>query len=386
VGRPRLTRNANARKDKHMTAEPVRVGVVGCGAISGVYFQNMKTFDVLDVAACADLDMTRAEAAAKEHGVPRACTTEELLADPEIEVVLNLTVPAAHAAVGRAAVEAGKSVYNEKPLTIARDEGRMLLEAARKKKVLVGCAPDTFLGGGHQTCRKLIDEGQIGEPVAATAFMMSPGVESWHPNPEFYYKVGGGPMFDMGPYYLTDLVMLLGPIRRVSGATCKGRAERVATCEAKKGLRITVDVPTHVAGVMDFENGAVGTIIMSFDVWGAHLPSIEIYGTEGSLSVPDPNGFGGTVRLCRAGEDGWTDVPLTHGYAGNGRGVGLADLAVALRTGRPHRASGGLAYHVLDAMHAFHDASDLGKHVVLTSGVDRPAALPVGLADGDLDE
>ena len=365
--------------------EKTKIGIVGCGAISGIYFQAGKTFEALDVVACADIIRERAEAKAAEHGC-KAVTVEELLADPEVRIVVNLTVPDAHAPIAQAAVEAGKCVHNEKPLTITRAEGRKLLETAKAKGVLVGCAPDTFMGAGLQTCRKLIDDGVIGEPVAATAFMMCHGHETWHPNPEFYYKPGGGPMFDMGPYYLTALVNSIGPVRRVTSCTKITFPERLITSQPYCGKRVIVEVPTHVAGVMDFANGAIGTIIMTFDVWAAELPRIEIYGTEGSLSVPDPNCFGGPVRVRRAGASQWEEVPLTHGYAENSRGIGVADMAYALRSGRLHRASGELAYHILDVMHAFHDASREGKHIELESTCSQPASLPLGLAHGTLDE
>lgn len=364
---------------------PTKVGIIGCGNISGIYFKAGTTFEMLDIVAAADLVHDRAQAKADEHGCG-ALTVEDILANPEIEIILNLTIPNAHAEVAQAAVEAGKSVYNEKPLTITREEGRKLLKTAEANGVLVGCAPDTFMGGGIQTCRKLIDDGVIGEPIGATAFMMCHGHESWHPDPEFYYKVGGGPMFDMGPYYLTALVNLIGPVRRVTGSTRITFPERLISSQPKNGTVVTVDVPTHVAGIMDFENGAVGTIITSFDVWGAELPRIEIYGTEGSLSVPDPNTFGGPVRVKHGREKEWVDIPLTHGYAENSRGVGVADMAYALRSGRKHRASGELAFHVLDLMHCFHDASDQGRHVQPESTCERPTALPVGLEHGKLDE
>ena len=369
-----------------MNGKPVKVGLIGCGNICNVYFKNCKTLEAVEIVACADLIPERAAAKAAEHGIPRACSVAELLADPEIEIVLNLTIPKAHFEVNAKALEAGKSAYCEKPLAVLREDGRKTLELAAKRKLRVGCAPDTFMGGGIQTCRKLIDDGAIGQPVAATAFMTNHGHESWHPDPEFFYKAGGGPMFDMGPYYLTALVNLIGPVRRVAGSTRVTFAERTITSKPKYGQKITVDVPTHVAGILDFENGAIGTIITTFDVWKAQLPRIEIYGTEGSLSVPDPNGFGGTVRVARAGEKEWREVPLTHGYAENSRGVGVADMATALRTGRPHRASGAMAYHVLDIMWAIHEASDQGKSIELASGCPRPASMPVGLAPGKLDD
>jgi len=335
--------------------------------------------------ACADLIPERAQAKAATYGC-RACTPEEILADPEIEIVLNLTIPKAHASVALKALGAGKSAYNEKPLAITREDGRQMLDLAQRMQVRVGGAPDTFLGGGIQTCRKLIDDGWIGEPVAATAFMMCHGHESWHPDPEFYYKVGGGPMFDMGPYYLTALVNLMGPVRRVTGSARITFAQRLITSEPKYGTVIDVDVPTHVAGVLDFQSGAVGTIITTFDVWAAELPRIEIYGTEGSLSVPDPNTFGGPVRVRRRDQKEWMEVPLTHGYAENSRGLGVADLAYALRAGRPARASGELTYHVLDIMHAIHDASREGRHITLASTCQRPAPLPLGLPEDKLDQ
>ncbi len=362
-----------------------KVGVIGCGNISSIYLEVGQTFEMMEIAAVADLIPERAQAQAAKYHIPRACPVDELLADPEIQIVINLTIPNAHAEIGLRAVQAGKSVYNEKPLTILREDGRKLLETARANGVRVGGAPDTFLGGGLQTCRKLIDDGVIGQPVAATAFMLCHGHESWHPAPEFYYKAGGGPMFDMGPYYLTALVALMGPVRRVTGSARITFPERTITSQPLQGKRIEVDVPTHVAGVLDFASGAIATIVTSFDVWAAEVPRIEIYGTQGSLSVPDPNGFGGPVRVRRAGASEWSEIPLTHGYARNSRSLGAADMACGLRSGRPHRASGEMAYHVLDIMHAIHDASQSGYHVNLTSTCQRPEALPVGLKDGKLD-
>ncbi len=362
-----------------MTDKLVKIGVVGCGNISGIYLKNAPRFGNIEVAAVADLDTARASAKAAEYGVPKVCSVPELLADPEIDIVLNLTIPGAHADIGLAAVEAGKSVYNEKPLTIRREDAARMLEIARANGVLVGGAPDTFLGAGLQTCRQLIDEGLIGTPVAATAFMTGHGHESWHPDPEFYYKVGGGPLFDMGPYYLTALVALVGGVRRVTGSTRITFAERTITSKPKHGQTIKVDVPTHITGVLDFASGAVGTLIMSFDVWKANLPYIEIYGSEGTMSVPDPNTFGGAVRVYRPDWQEWREMPIRRPFADNSRGLGVADMARALREGANgvmHRANGQLAYHVLDIMHAVHEASDSGRHVELTSAPERPAPLP----------
>jgi len=364
----------------------VKVGVIGCGNISGIYLKNLcERFTGVAVKAVADLDPKRAAAAAGKYKGIRACAVRQLLADKSIHIVLNLTVPQAHYEVAMAAVKAGKSVYNEKPLTLSREQGQQLLAAAKKNKVLVGGAPDTFLGGGVQTCRKLIDDGWIGKPIAATAFMTSHGVETWHANPEFYYKSGGGPMFDMGPYYLTALVYLMGPVRRVTGSTQMTFPTRLITSQPFAGKVIDVEVPTHVVGVLDFAAGAVGTIITSFDVWAANLPRIEIYGAAGTLSVPDPNTFGGPVRVKRADAKEWTEIPLSHGHEVNSRGLGVADMARALQTRRAHRANGELCYHVLDIMHAIHDAAAKGRHVRLASKVERPAALPMGLADGQVD-
>jgi len=365
----------------------VKVGIVGCGNISGIYLKNCtQTFEILEVAACADLIPERAEAKAEEFNIPKACSVEELLADPEIQIVLNLTIPKAHAEVCIAALEAGKNVYVEKPLAVTREDGKKILELAKAKDLLVGNAPDTFLGAGLQTCRKLIDDGWIGEPVAATAFMTNHGHESWHPDPEFYYEVGGGPMFDMGPYYLTALVSLVGPIKRVTGSARISFPERVITSQPKYGKRVKVETPTHIAGVFDFENGAVGTIITSFDIWSAQLPWIEIYGSEGSLRVPDPNTFGGPVFVRRRDAKAWTEIPLTHGYAENSRGIGVADMAYALSSGRAHRANGEMAYHVLDVMHGFLEASEDEAHYDVASSCTRPAALPLDLPHGQLDK
>jgi len=362
----------------------LKVGIIGCGNIMGAYVKGCRAFEILEVAACADLVQDIAVARAAEFEIPRALTVEALLADPTIEIVINLTVPKAHAEVSLAAIAAGKHVHSEKPLAVTRKDGRRILEAARQNGVRVGCAPDTFLGGGLQTCRRLIDEGKIGEPVAATAFMMSHGPESWHPNPAFFYKEGAGPMFDMGPYYLTALVHLLGPVNRVSGAARISFPERVATSQARFGERLAVEVPTHVAGTLEFAQGTVATLVMSFDVWSHHLPRIEIYGSEGSLSVPDPNTFHGPVLLRPAAEREWQEISLSHSDQ-VARGIGVADLAYAIESGRSHRASGELAYHVLDLMHAFSDSSAGGRHIKPESSCERPAALPIGLEPGMLD-
>ncbi|MFL5760949.1 MAG: Gfo/Idh/MocA family protein [Thermomicrobiales bacterium] len=369
-----------------VTNDKIGVGVIGCGFISGIYLENMPGFEVLEVVACADISMERAKARAAEYGVPKACTVEELLADPTVDLVVNLTVPAAHYDVAKAAIASGKSVYNEKPLAIQRAEGRQLLEDARSRGVRVGGAPDTFLGAGLQTCRDLIDEGGIGAPVAATAFMLCHGHEHWHPDPAFYYQVGGGPMFDMGPYYLTALMALLGPVRRVTGSTRITFPQRTISSKPKAGEKIDVQVPTHVAAVLDFAGGTIATIVTSFDVWSAETPRLEIYGSTGSLSLPDPNMFDGPVRIRQPQEDTWAEIPIERPYRANCRGLGVADMAHGLRSGRPHRANGELAYHVLDVMHAIHDASSNGRHVDVESTFPLPAPLPCDLPAGALDD
>ena len=357
------------------------LGIIGCGNISSAYVNGCRMFDFLRVAAVADIAPAAAQAKAAEHDLACAGSVEALLADPDIDIVINLTIPAAHAAVTLAALAAGKHVYSEKPLAIDRADGRAVLDAAAARGLRVGGAPDTFLGGGLQTCRKLIDHGAIGQPVAATAFMLGHGPESWHPNPAFFYKKGAGPLFDMGPYYITALVHLLGPVARVAALARASFSERVVTAEARRGERLPVEVPTHVAGTLAMSAGPLATMITSFDVWGHSLPRIEIYGSEGSLSVPDPNTFGGPVRLLRAGSREWEDVPLSHSDAVR-RGVGVADMAAAIRDGRPHRAAGEMAYHVLDVMHGFYDASAEGQTVTVASTCVQPAALPVGAPAG----
>jgi predicted dehydrogenase len=285
--------------------------------------------------------------------------------------------------VNLAILKAGKHAYAEKPFALDLAEGRRVLKLAKSSGLRVGCAPDTFLGGGIQTARILIDSGAIGEPVAAVANMAGHGPEGWHPDPEFFFKAGGGPMLDMGPYYLTALVNLLGPVRRVTGSSRISFEERVIGSEPKRGQRIKVEVPTHVAGVYDFVSGPVVSVTMSFDVWAHTLPIIEIYGKEGSLRVPDPNTFGGVVELRKAGEKQWRSIPLTHSDQVR-RGIGVADIASAVANDRPHRANGDLAYHVLESMLAVQLASEQEAPVHIKSTVLRPAPLKPGLPVGEI--
>jgi predicted dehydrogenase len=368
--------------------EKTRVGVIGCGAICAQYFKMARLFPILEMAACADLEPDRARARADEFGIPRALSVEQLLADPEVDVVLNLTVPRAHASINVAAIEHGKHVFCEKPLGIDRGEGRRTLEAARAKGVRVGCAPDTFLGAGLQTARKVIDDGDIGRPVAFTAFFMGGGHEAWHANPEFFYEPGGGPMLDMGPYYVTALLNLLGPVRRITGSSQIAIPERIITSQPKAGKKIRVETDDLICGTMEFENGAAGTIITSFatkhPVHDRAFP-ITVWGTEGTLRVPDPNTFDGAVQVRGAADEDWREVP--HAFLkGYGRAVGLADMAHALRSRRPHRASGEQAYAALDLMLGFTDASRSGRAFEPEGQCERPAPMSAHLPFGVLDD
>lgn len=361
------------------------VGIVGCGVISGVYAKKLGELSFVELVACADLVPDKAQALAKEHGIPHVLTPEELVAHPDVDVVVNLTIPLVHYPVSLAAIEAGKAVFSEKPLALTLEEGLALGKAAEEAGVRVGCAPDTFLGAGLQTCRKLIDDGAIGEPVAANGFMLSPGPEAWHPGPQIFYQRGAGPLFDMGPYYLTTLVALLGPARRVTGSARVTHAQREIGSKPLRGQMMDVEVPTHVTSVIDLESGPIATLVTSFDVQTTRLRNIEIYGTEGTLSVPDPNTFGGAVAIRRRGEQAWEEVPLSHGNAEQSRGIGLGDMVKAIQADRPHRASLELSSHVLELMESIVTASDTGRHVELKTTCERPAPLPPGLPDNTFD-
>ncbi|RMH10725.1 MAG: gfo/Idh/MocA family oxidoreductase [Planctomycetota bacterium] len=329
----------------------MNIGVVGCGAISGIYIENLSRSKAVHIRATADLDPARARLAA-ERCSAQAMSVDALIDSPEIDLVLNLTTPNAHEQVARRAVEAGKHVYNEKPLCIEPKAARSLLALAERKGVRVGCAPDTVLGAGVQTCRQLVADGQIGQVVGGGAFMLCPGHESWHPNPAFYYKQGGGPALDMGPYYVTALVTILGPVTRVRSCATMTRRERTITSEPRRGERITVEVPTHCVGLLEFGSGACVSVTLSFDVHRSRWGDIEIWGTQGSLAVPDPNTFAGPVRLFRAGADDWEEMPLIDAPVHNARGLGVEDMALAIAEGKAHRASGTLALHVLEVLDA----------------------------------
>ncbi|HWV21171.1 MAG TPA: Gfo/Idh/MocA family oxidoreductase [Devosia sp.] len=363
--------------------DKVGIGIIGLGNISAAYLKASQDFPVLDIRAVADMNPAAAKARADEFGL-KAVDLDAIFTDPSIDIILNLTIPKAHVEVGLRAIEAGKHVYSEKPLGIVFAEGKKLVEAAKAKNLRVGSAPDTFLGGSHQTSRRLVDEGALGQLVGGTAYFMCPGHERWHPNPAFYYEAGGGPMLDMGPYYITDLVNLLGPVAKVSGFGTKLRDTRTITSKDRNGEIIPVHVATHVSGTLVFHNGAVVQVTMSFDVAGhKHVP-LEIYGTEASLIVPDPNHFGGQIQLLEKGGE-WTDIATDMPYAeGNYRSIGLADMAHAILEGRPHRCNGDLALHVLEVMEAFETSSTSGRVIDITTPAERPAQLATSLVNGKL--
>lgn len=343
----------------------IGVGVIGCGNISDIYLKNItKMFKNVELICIADLDTGKAAAQAEKYET-KAVTTEALLADEAVEIVLNITTPKSHRKVCEMALNAGKHVYVEKPLSLTVEDGQFLVDLAKEKGLYIGGAPDTFLGAGIQTCRKLIEDGWIGDIVGANAFLLCHGHESWHPSPEFYYEVGGGPMYDMGPYYITALVALLGEIETVAGMTKKGFETRTITSEPKFGKVIEVEVPTHLTSLLRFRNGAIGQLTTSFDVWKAEVPKIEIYGTKGSISVPDPNTFGGPVKLMTEFDKEYREVPMAFGYGENSRGLGISQMADAIINDDPSlfEANGDMTFHVLKVMDAVHVSSDSKQFV-----------------------
>ncbi|MFC9977587.1 Gfo/Idh/MocA family protein [Spirillospora sp. NPDC127200] len=355
-----------------------RVGIVGCGNILPKYVRGMARFPDLDVVACADADPGRAVRAAGEFGLT-AATVEELTARDDIGIIVNITPPNAHAAVSLAALEAGKDVYVEKPLASTAALGADVLAAADRYGRMLGAAPDTFLGSAAQTARAALDRGDIGEPVGATAFVTHSRAELWHPDPTFLFRPGGGPVLDMGPYYLTALVACLGPVSTVYGASRIGAPVRTVTAPERRVDTVEVTAPTHAAATLTFANGVLGTVLMSFDIWHRTLPHIEVYGTEGVLSLADPNGYDGPVAVRRHRDaDPVTLPPVVPPLAAPGgpdqllRGVGVADLAAA-RHGGPHRATARLARHVLEVLEAVQDSG--GRAVPIASTCTRPAPL-----------
>jgi predicted dehydrogenase len=370
----------------------IDIGIIGCGNISHSYLKGAARSEVVRVRSIADVRVEAAQEKAAEYGV-QAVTVDQLLADPAIQIVINLTVPIAHAPVSLQIVEAAKHVYSEKPLVTRHSEAEALMLAAAAKGVRVGCAPDTFLGAGHQACRRAIDTGRIGRPIAGAAFFATHGMEHWHPNPEFFFKRGGGPMLDIGPYYVTQLVNLFGPVARVAAQTTMGSATRTVTSEPLKGAVIEVEVPTTVNGVLYFANGASVTLTTSWDVWKHTRVPFEVYGSEGSMLVPDPNFFGGEPMIAERDGD-WTPLDISAHPFGkpnrrtrNGakvadyRIIGLLDMAAAIRDNRPHRTSGELAMHVLKVLGAFERSSTEGRHVMIETSCERPEPLPFGTGE-----
>ncbi len=370
-----------------MTSTPrvSRIAILGCGNIAPVYVNTLKELGWVDVAAFVDGIPERAAAFAERHG-GRAMTFDELLVDDTIEAVVNLTPAQAHTAVSRQLLEAGRAVFSEKPLGTDFVEGRALVDLADARGLRLGCAPDTFMGAGLQAARAAIDRGAIGEPLAANAFFLGFGPEWWHPNPEIFYGPGAGPLFDMGPYYLTALTALLGPATSIAGSAKIGVADRVIHAKGRVGGVVTATVPTHVSSLIDFASGASATLVTSFDVKASRLANIEIYGSDATLSVPDPNFFGGsvTIRGVLGGE--WREVPLPKVNIPQQRGIGLADMLSATAAGRPHRASGELALHVLELMTSAIRSSDEGRRLDLTTTCERPAPMRFGLDTNTFDD
>lgn len=367
------------------------VGIVGCGNISTTYFELAPLFRRLEVRACADLNMDSAHERGSAYNV-RAETVDELMSDDAIDIIVNLTIPDAHYAVTRQALEAGKHAYSEKPVALSIDDGKALAVLADEHGLKVGSAPDTFLGGAHQLARSQIDSGVVGRIVAGTAHVMSHGMEHWHPNPDFFFQPGAGPMLDVGPYYIANLINLLGPATRVAALTSSASPTRTISSQPRAGEAIPVGTPTNIHALVEFANGATVTVSTSWDVWAHEHAPMELYGTEGSLFVPDPNFFGGEVRASGRGTDihaveAW-DHPCGRinvrdrnngNERANYRTVGLADMAAAIDEGRDHRCSLERALHGLDIMISILKSGETGQFVDLTTTCDRPA--PFGPED-----
>lgn len=366
-----------------MNKKKTKVGIIGCGMISDAYFKAAKTFEVIEVVACADAMPERAKEKGEQHDVP-SMTIDKLLANKDVEIVLNLTPPKAHFEIAMATLKAGKHAYSEKPFGVDFAETSQIMALAKEKGLRVGCAPDTFFGGGQQTARKLVDDGWIGTPIGGTAIVMGRGPEKW-PHAPFFYDHGAGPMLDLGPYYITALINVLGPAKSVTAVTCKGSETRVGGPETVPRV-YPINVTTHLSGMVEFQCGAVITVITSFEVYKHGHKPIEIYGSEGSIQIPDPNTFGGPVKVFRKGYSDWENAPLSHGYTENSRSIGVADMAYAMQSGRIHRANGELANHALEIMLAFDKSSQQGQKVQLTTTCEQPAPLPLGLDAGLLDD
>ncbi|MBP2558873.1 putative dehydrogenase [Neorhizobium galegae] len=364
------------------------VGIMGCGNISTTYFKLSPLFKGLKVLACADLNEQAAQMRAEEYSV-KAQSIEGLLANDELDVIVNLTIPAAHFAVSKAILEAGKHVYSEKPLVITLEEGKALQALAKAKGLSVGCAPDTFLGGAHQLARKYIDEGGVGRITSGTCHVMSPGMEMWHPNPGFFFLEGGGPILDLGPYYIANLINLIGPVKRVGALTSMANPTRTVTSEGPfKGQSIPVETPTNIHALLEFVSGATITLTASWDVWSHRHANMELYGTEGSIFVPDPNFFGGTVEASGRNKDIQPLEPWDHpfginnqehsqGPRANYRTAGLADMAMALIEGRDARCSLERTLHGVDVMTSILKSGEEGRFIELSTTCTQPAALGI---------
>jgi predicted dehydrogenase len=352
---------------------PVGVGVIGAGVISDQYLGNLTVFPDLKVLFIADLDEPRAAAQAEKWGVPGSGSVDELLDHDDVEIVVNLTIPAAHVDVALRAVARGKHVWGEKPYALDRESGKRLLQAAQEAGVRVAVAPDTFLGSGIQTGLRVVRNGEIGTPLTALTLFQSPGPESWHPSPEFLFAVGGGPMFDVGPYYLTTLVQVFGPVAKVTATSSKSRETRVIGSGPKAGTEFPVEVPTHVSALIEFESGASAQSIFSFDSKRDRTGFVEISGTTGTAVFPDPNNFDGDT-LVYSGADEPTTVPAVGSTFS--RGTGVAELAQAIREGRRERVPGELAFHVLDVMVSLAESAEKGESVVVESTLEPTPELP----------
>ncbi|MCS4243578.1 putative dehydrogenase [Rhizobium sp. BIGb0125] len=368
-------------------AKELGVGIIGCGNISTTYFSLAPLFKGLKILACADLNRNAAELKAEEYGA-KAQSIPELLANNEIDVIVNLTIPAAHFSVSKAILEAGKHVYSEKPLVLTLEEGEELRKVAAEKKLSVGCAPDTFLGGSHQLARKYIDEGRVGRITSGTCHVMSPGMEMWHPNPGFFFVAGGGPILDLGPYYIANLINLLGPVKRVAALTSMANKTRTITSQPLAGQTIPVETPTNIHALLEFVSGATITLSASWDVWSHRHANMELYGTEGSLYVPDPNFFGGVVEASGQNKDieplddwehpfGIANQDSPQGPRANYRTAGLADMAMALIEGRDARCSLERALHGIDVMTSILKSGEEGRFIDMTTTCTQPAALGI---------
>lgn len=353
---------------------PVGIGIIGAGVISKEYLTNLTSFPDVAVHVVADLFPEAAAARAREFGIAESGGVDAALNHPDVEIIVNLTVPSAHVEIAAAAVAAGKHVWSEKPFSLDRESGLGLLKAADAAGVRLGCAPDTFLGAGLQTARRMIENGDIGTPLTALTLMQSPGPESWHPNPAFLFQEGAGPLFDIGPYYLTALVQTFGSIRKVGAFGSRSRELRTIGSGPRAGETFAVTVPTHVSAIAQFEGGESSQSIFSFDSPYRRPGLVEVTGTEATIAFPDPNTFDGNVMICAAGADDWTTVPSVG--ATTTRGSGVLEMARALREGRPHRAQGEMAYHVLDAMASITESVETGNFVSVESSAARVPALP----------